>query len=222
MSYDLYLNDPVTKERLNVPSHMMYGCNIPCRLEGEELVPIATDKAYLNVTYNYSPYYCGAFPAKPDPEVGEAAMEAWERDRKRFGIRSDEGGIRAISGLSGAEAVPFLREMIRRITEKYQDIEGWITTTRKKVWYENLKDGSTCDTTDMFVMCLEAARETKSLNDAEKDLSKTWLRKEQDVLVSEGDTKNYWDATAANALKPLHQLIALSQLRPDGVWSEES
>ena len=41
--------------------------------------------------------------------------------------------------------------------------------------------------------------------------------------VDEGsDGGSYWTATAVNAIRPLHQLIALSQLRPDGVWSEES
>ena len=28
----------------------------------------------------------------------------------------------------------------------------------------------------------------------------------------------YWKPTAANAVRPLYQLIAMAQLRPDGVW----
>ena len=32
-------------------------------------------------------------------------------------------------------------------------------------------------------------------------------------------TSDYWDAAPGNALKPLHQLIALARLRPDGVWN---
>ena len=32
MSYDLYLRDPVTKEELEVPPHMMHGVNIPCEV----------------------------------------------------------------------------------------------------------------------------------------------------------------------------------------------
>ena len=30
--------------------------------------------------------------------------------------------------------------------------------------------------------------------------------------------KDYWDATASNAVKPLYQLLAFAELRPDGVW----
>ncbi len=36
--------------------------------------------------------------------------------------------------------------------------------------------------------------------------------------VSEGDTSNYWLATAANAMKPLYQLIALAKMRPQCIW----
>ncbi|MEG2252933.1 MAG: hypothetical protein RSC98_07815 [Clostridia bacterium] len=31
-------------------------------------------------------------------------------------------------------------------------------------------------------------------------------------------TKNYWDKTEGNAKRPLFQLIAMAQMRPDGVW----
>ena len=36
--------------------------------------------------------------------------------------------------------------------------------------------------------------------------------------ISEGPCDDYWEATAANAIRPLHQLIAMAKLRPDGVW----
>ena len=36
--------------------------------------------------------------------------------------------------------------------------------------------------------------------------------------ISEGPCDNYWEATAANAIQPLYQLIAMAKLRPDGVW----
>jgi len=32
------------------------------------------------------------------------------------------------------------------------------------------------------------------------------------------DCKGYWKPTAENATRPLHQLIAMAQLRPDGIW----
>ena len=57
MSYDLYLRDPVTREKLEVPAHMMYGCNIKCEEINGVLVPTSTTEAYLNITYNYSSFY---------------------------------------------------------------------------------------------------------------------------------------------------------------------
>lgn len=36
--------------------------------------------------------------------------------------------------------------------------------------------------------------------------------------ISEGNTSDYWMDTAANALKPLYQLLTMAKLRPDGVW----
>lgn len=31
-------------------------------------------------------------------------------------------------------------------------------------------------------------------------------------------SENYWDSMTGNAIKPLHQLIAMAKMRPDGVW----
>ena len=36
--------------------------------------------------------------------------------------------------------------------------------------------------------------------------------------IYEGDTDDYWKATAVNAVKPLYSLVAMAQMRPDGVW----
>ena len=36
--------------------------------------------------------------------------------------------------------------------------------------------------------------------------------------ISEDPCDDYWEATAANAIRPLYQLIAMAKLRPDGVW----
>ena len=41
---------------------------------------------------------------------------------------------------------------------------------------------------------------------------------EVEYEISEGETSNYWDSTAANALKPIYQLIALAKMRPDCIW----
>ena len=37
-------------------------------------------------------------------------------------------------------------------------------------------------------------------------------------ITTEGPNQDYWAATAANALKPLYQLIVFAQMRPDGLW----
>ena len=36
--------------------------------------------------------------------------------------------------------------------------------------------------------------------------------------INEGDSSDYWLPTAANALRPLYQLVALAKMRPDCIW----
>lgn len=217
MSYDLYLRDPVTRETLHVPGHMMFGGNIPCEVINGHLVPTTSTEAYLNITYNYSSYYHGAFPSL------EGDQEQYKKDRAKYGITEIQGGIRSLNGLTGLDAIPVLEEMIRRIERKYRDLDGWIDTEREKVWYENRKDRRvTKDPTEMFIELLHLKRDGLSDEDAAKYLDDRWEKKQSTILVNEGETGDYWCATAANAIRPLHQLIALSKMRPDGVWSEES
>lgn len=217
MSYDLYLRDPVTRETLHVPGHMMFGGNIPCEVINGHLVPTTSTEAYLNITYNYSSYYHGAFPSLEDDQ------EQYKKDRAKYGITEIQGGIRSLNRLTGLDAIPVLEEMIRRIERKYRDLDGWIDTEREKVWYENRKDRRvTKDPTEMFIELLHLKRDGMSDEDAAKYLDDRWEKKQSTILVNEGETGDYWCATAANAIRPLHQLIALSKMRPDGVWSEES
>lgn len=49
-------------------------------------------------------------------------------------------------------------------------------------------------------------------------LRQTVRVEERTEMVSEGPNPNYWFATATNAISPLHKLIAMAQLRPDGIW----
>lgn len=51
------------------------------------------------------------------------------------------------------------------------------------------------------------------------------LEEDPDDMTPEGiaeyaahDAGGYWTPTKANAIKPLYQLLALAQMRPDGVW----
>ena len=220
MSYDLYLRDPVTRERLQVPGHLMHGGNIPCAQIDGHLVPTTTTEAYINITYNYNSYYHEAFPGASEKPEEQAQHE---KDCEAFGIQDEQGGIRSLNGLSGAQAIPLLQEMIRRIERRYRDVEGWIDTEREHVWYESRKDRrSTRTPTEMFIELLHLRRDGLTDEEATKHLEDRWEKRKSVVLVSEGDTTDYWQPTAANAIRPLYQLIALSRMRPDGVWSEES
>ena len=116
MSYDINLIDPITKDRLTVENkHHITGGNYQVG---------GTNDLWLNITYNYSPFY--------------------------YKLISEEKGIRAIYGLSGAESIPVLQ---------------------------------------------------KAINQLGDDVS-----------------ENYWEATEGNAKRALIGLLALAQLRPDGVW----
>ena len=111
-----------------------------------------------------------------------------------------DGGIRGIYGKSGAESIPMLKDMIDRIEKKYKTESGeWAVSHReRKVYFD---ENGVC-------MDLHAAIKSGRLN----------TEKTVEYDISEGDTSNYWNATAANAIRPLYQLIALAQIRPDGIW----
>lgn len=224
MSYDLYLRDPVTHERLEVPGHMMYGGNIKCEyldMDGN-YIPALTTEAYLNTTYNYSHYYYEAFPGS-DSKNEEGRVQH-EKDKAKFGIVSNEGGIYSIDGVSGIIAVPILEEMIRRIEARYKDGDVWITSEREKKYYRDRETGEEKVGVELLIEYMELKREG---NLTEKQASDALNSKYEEIIetvqVDEGSTgESYWSETAVNAIKPLYQLIALSRMRPDGVWSEES
>lgn len=44
------------------------------------------------------------------------------------------------------------------------------------------------------------------------------LSEEEVKEFTEHDITGYWMPTRANALRPLHQLLAFAKLRPDGIW----
>lgn len=217
MSYDLHLRDQVTKEELKVPPHMMHGGNIPCDVINGQLVPTSTTEAYLNITYNYSGYYYDAFPSlEKDPEQ-------YNKDRENYHIKETRGGIRTLNGMTGFDAIPILEEMIHRIECKYKTPDGWIDTERNETWYENRNDNSLRkDSSDMFHEFHKLLMQGMSDKEARKYLDNRWEKREGTILMNEGDTHNYWCPTAANAIRPLYQLITLSKMRPDGIWSEES
>lgn len=222
MSYDIYLRDPVTREELMVPGHMMFGGNVPCKYENGQFIPVPTTEAYLNVTYNYSPYYYGAFPGV-DRKTGEAP-EGWAEDKKKYGIVCDEGGIRSLTGMNALASIPYLEEMIRRIEAKYKKPDGtWVVSERENRYVIDKMTGVRKDSMAKIDLYFSLRHDGKSDREAEEIVKSRYEDHTETISVDEGTAgESYWTPTAANALKPLHQLIALAHLRPDGVWSEES
>jgi len=94
MSYDISLIDPVTKETLKLDA--------PHQIKGATYALGGTREAWLNVTGNYSDWYCmdGVFPNVDD------------------GIR----GICSIYGKTGAESIPILKAAITALEGCSKDI----------------------------------------------------------------------------------------------------
>ena len=116
-------------------------------------------------------------------------------------LRKLDRGIRGIYGRTGAETIPMLKDLAERIETKYKHDGEWITNSRTEKIFKD-KDGKEIDLIDL----LEKHVTEYSTETVEK-------------LINEGPNDDYWIATAANAIKPLYQLLAFAELRPDGVWS---
>ena len=119
---------------------------------------------------------------------------------ERFGT---DGGIRGIYGKTGAESIPMLKDMISRIEEAYKSLGEWISTTRHRIKYTLVETGAEITLWDILHYNLKDDQ---------------FIKEKYDELVCEGDTGDYWEGTAANAIIPLKQLLIFAQLRPDGVW----
>ncbi len=196
MSYDIKLIDKNTKETLKL-SKPRLATSGTYQVEYDQ----NTDRWYLavqsdariNITYNYSRYYC----------------EATEND-KNFAW-DDDGeisyGIRGLYGKTALESYLLLITMILRIMDKYtidnKWITTWITTKRTKASY--YKNGLEVDFHYLMT---------------NGDEGVTVVNKEYEV--SEGDTSNYWGATALNAIKPLCTMLEMASEHinnKNAIWS---
>ena len=191
MSYDIRLVDPVTKKPLHT--------KVNHDMRGGMYALGGTTELWLNITWNYAHYYYESTDG--DPRFAHDEISAYYADGTTGPVKT-EYGIRGIYGKTGAESIPMLKDMIDRIEKKYKTADGkWKSARRKRrVVYD--EDGYR---TKMDVY--EAIR---------GNIKYTVKTEEYDI--SEGDTSDYWKETAANAIRPLHQLIAMAQIRPDGVW----
>lgn len=127
----------------------------------------------------------------------------------RFLITEDgetkNGGLRALNGKGVYESLSMLSDMIQRIQHKYQDADGnWLETTHKKLVYYD-----------------EQGNEVKDFGAI---VQGHYARQEEvEYIISEGDTTDYWEATAANAISSLTQMLHMATdcLQQDCVWSVE-
>lgn len=189
MSYDISLKDRVTGEVLTADApHFMAGGTY--QIGG-------TTELWLNITYNYAEYYYDV--TEGDQRFANESVSAYYADGTTGPIEI-RYGIRGIYGKTGAESIPMLQDMIDRIKEKYTGKDGnWITTKRKKVRYLD-----------------ESGNEIDFMKTVFGNL--LYTKEEYEIEVCEGPNEDYWEPTAGNAIKPLCKLMAMAQMRPDGVW----
>ena len=192
MSYDIRLKDPVTNETLEVPAHLLTGGTYAAEYDEatKTFYPKPITEAWLNITYNYSGYF------------GEAMKEVCGKSH----------GINEFNKLEASQCLPIISKMIDCIRGKYSDPVKpgsldriWKTRKETRAIYID-KDGKKIDGNEFLVLSI-----TKNL-----DKSK-YTKEEFEVEINEGDTSDYWERTAANAISALCKLKALMQLRPDGI-----
>ena len=191
MSYDIFLKDRVTGSTIQLSvNHIMTGGTYKADYDPETgtFSPAATSEAWLNITYNYAHYY----------------YEAAENDYRFYGKEDNSGeeenlGIRGIYGKTGIETIQMLQDLANRIEAKYKRDGNWITTIRRETIYRN-ESGKEVHPVELLVN------------------KQPYIKEESDIEINEGDCSDYWRDTAANAIRPLYQLITMAQLRPDGVW----
>lgn len=193
MSYDIELKDPVTMETIELDdAHFVRGGTY--QIGGSK-------QLWLNVTYNYAHYYYEA--TEGDPRFAHDEVSCVYADGREGPVKT-EYGIRGIYGKTGAESIPMLDDMIQRITDKYKKNGRWISTKRTVMKYYG-EDGMEIP-------------EGLVIEEIFHPTGKSYYKREEEVEVNEGPNSNYWQDTAANAIKPLKQLIAFARMRPDGVW----
>lgn len=203
MSYDIKLKNKKTGETAFM-QHPQYvrGGTVPAKTDPVTgaLVQAEQTEASINITYNYSSYYKEA--TKGDPRFAHDEVSAYYADGTTGPVQT-KYGIRGLYGKTPAESIPMLNDMIQRIRSAYQDKYGeWKPGTRTKTHY--WKDGKeVMDYMDAILHGIKLEETT------------------EEYTVSEGDTSNYWERTAANAIHPLLTMLIMATdnlTNPDIVW----
>lgn len=205
MSYDIELINKVTGETAKM-RHPQYvrGGTMPAKLNPAtgELEQAEQVEAHINITYNYSHYYYEATDG--DARFAHDEVSAYYADGTKGPVKT-EYGICGLYGKTPAESIQMLMDMIEKIRQKYTDENGeWIETERRKTIY--LRDG----------------KRIPEREEIDAILHHTYDKKEEiKFMVNEGDMSNYWTATAANAIKPLMDMIVMAadnMTEKDVVW----
>lgn len=188
MSYDIKLINKNTKETIEVSTpFFMDGGTIPAYLdESWQWHQASQREAHVNITYNYSSYYYAA--TKGD---------------ERFAHIDCDGktcyGIRGLYGKPPRESIPMILDMISRINHQYKNDDGtWKYGKRERKEYINAT-GKPLSFERVLSLALRDDPELKNIQ--EKTIQ---------YEISEGDTANYWEATAANAIRPLKLMLHIA------------
>lgn len=203
MSYDIELRNQLTRKvaKMRHPQYIRGG-TVPARMNPltGQLEQDEQMNANINITYNYSHYYDEATDG--DERFAHDEVTAYYADGSTGPIETVYG-IRGLYGKTPKESLPMLSDMICKIEQRYKDKNGeWIKTKRTKIKY--YKDG------------VEHDYPIEEMLHGIK-----FEKKEEIYMVSEGDMSNYWEATAANAIKPLMDMIVMATdnlLEKDVVW----
>lgn len=189
MSYDISLVERISGKTIELPNgHVMTGGTYQAEYDAETNTFYPAATKEAWLNITYN--------------YGRYYYEAAEGDERFYGGDGEQTftnlGIRGIYGKSGAESIPMLQDLAARIEAKYNKNGKWIKVRRIRKVYRD-KNGEEIAPIDVFTRKIEGTEEIE-------------------YEANEGPNDDYWTATAANAIRPLYQLLAFAQLRPDGVW----
>lgn len=192
MSYAISLIDCTTEESIQLPQpqYLTSGC-VPCRYDEKADAFEPIPMEWAEWSITYN--------------YAHYYYEATEQDARFAVVDEDSGeisyGIRGLYGKSAKESIPMLQNLIDRIEKRYCPHGKWKTGERSRKRYFD-QDGFEL-TFDAYLFYKGAA-----------------TTKTERYLISEGDTHNYWEETAANAIQPLREMLAVAKMcqELDCVW----
>lgn len=206
MGYDIRLIDKNSKKVLKMKTPQYVRGSL-MKAEWDEqkqkLIPVKTIETELSVTSNYAKYYYEA--AENDKRFYKNNLN---KDKK-----SENLGIKALQDKTALESMSMLYDMIKRISNKYQDKDGnWIISDveeTRTVAYDKKGNVVPLSLVDRLDILKASAIAEKNGKDYEPPFST--IKQEKCIkTVDEGDTNNYWEATAANALLPLYDMLHMA------------